>query len=327
MSLSEQVRPDQISTIQEIAKNVMRSEARAINDFVETSGDSMSRAIDLICTSKSPLIVSGIGKSGHIARKIASTFCSLGKPAVFLHAAEASHGDLGIIQEDSVVLVLSNSGETSELSDILHYCRQHEISLIGLTGPETSTLAKVSDVALTYGKVPEACVNGLAPTTSTTLSLAIGDALAVGTSALMKMAPEDFRRYHPGGKLGSRLLSAADVMKTGSAIPKVTPTSPMGDVVIVMSEKSLGTAVVMDDDRAVGVITDGDMRRQAKSLWKSTAAQIATSTPVRVSPDILISSALELMNGQGITACLVEDASGRLLGILHIHDCLSKGGN
>ncbi len=306
------------------AYQVIRSEADALLDYIGSDDVAMKRAIEMIYASTGPLIVSGIGKSGHIANKIASTFRSLGKPATFLHAAEASHGDLGVIHADSVVLVLSNSGETSELSDLLHYCQQYGIAMIGLTGRADSTLARVANVALVYGRVKEACVNGLAPTTSTTVSLAIGDALAVAVSYLMNIAPEDFRRFHPGGKLGTRLLTAADLMKSGEALPIVSPEDEMADVVVVMSEKSLGTAIVVEGGSAVGVITDGDMRRHLASLWSSKAQDVATSMPVRVSPEYLASDAVDLMNAQGITSCLVENKAGVLLGLLHLHDCLAR---
>lgn len=309
-----------------LARDVLMAEANAIRAYLESDDDALERAIDLIHRSTGPLIVSGIGKSGLIARKIASTFRSLGKPSAFLHAAEASHGDLGIIQEGSVVLVLSNSGETSELSDLLQYCRQHDIAMIGLTGPADSTLARVSTVAIAYGKVREACVNGLAPTTSTTISLAIGDALAVATSDLMGIAPEDFRRYHPGGKLGTRLLTAADIMKTGGSLPLVKATEPMTEVVVVMSEKSLGTAIVVDEGRAIGLVTDGDMRRNISDLWQLSAGDIASRSPVRIQADCLVSDAVDLMNQEGITVCLVEGEGGFLLGLLHLHDCLAKRG-
>jgi arabinose-5-phosphate isomerase len=318
----------QSATAQTVARGVLLQEAKAIFSYLEKEDPALEAATDLIFRSQGPLIVSGIGKSGHIARKIASTFRSLGKPAAFLHAAEASHGDLGIIQDGSVVLVLSNSGETSELSDLLHYCRAHDIEMIGLTSREDSTLARVSTVAIAYGKVAEACVNGLAPTTSTTIALAIGDALAVATSVLLKTAPADFRQYHPGGKLGARLLSAADIMKTGDSLPLVQEDDDMTKVVVVMSEKSLGTAVVLDQDRVVGVITDGDMRRHISDLWECKARDIATRTPVWVSSDCLVSDAIDLMNAQGITACLVRSGAkdGEFLGLLHLHDCLAKRG-
>ena len=208
----------------------------------------------------------------------------------------------------------------AEFTDVMHP------EMIGLTGRADSTLARVSTVAIAYGQLREACVNGLAPTTSTTITLAIGDALAVGVSYLMGTAPEDFRRYHPGGKLGTRLLTAADVMKTGESLPVCAEQDGMTEVVVVMSEKSLGTAIVMDGDRATGIITDGDMRRHVTELWSSKAGDIATRTPVRIEADYLVSDAVDLMNEQGIMACLVEDESGALLGLLHLHDCLAKRG-
>lgn len=309
-----------------VAKRVLEQEAAAIQAYLEADDAALDAAIDLIFRSTGPLIVSGIGKSGHIGCKIASTFRSLGKPATFLHAAEASHGDLGVIQAGSVVLVLSNSGETSELSDLLHFCRANDIKVVGLTGSATSTLARVAAVPLVYGKVQEACVNGLAPTTSTTVSLAIGDALAVGVSYLMGIAPDDFRRFHPGGKLGSRLLTAGEVMRTHDDLPLVGADDDMAEVVVVMSAKSLGTAIVMKSDGSAGVITDGDMRRHAARLWQSKAGEIATWTPVRISASCLVSDAVETMSQRGITSCLVEDERGALAGLLHLHDCLAKRG-
>jgi arabinose-5-phosphate isomerase len=269
--------------------------------------------------------VAGIGKSGHIGRKIASTFRSLGKPAVFLHAAEASHGDLGLLQPGSAALVLSNSGETSELSDVLHFCRTQGIPVIGVTGREDSALARASDVAIVYGVVREACRNQLAPTTSTTLMLAIGDALAVAVSELMGAAPEDFRRFHPGGRLGARLLTVGQVMRTGAELPLVRPDASMSDVVVTMSEKALGVAVLSGGGEIGGIITDGDLRRNAGRLWDVRPADIATKDPVRIAPGMLVTDAMELMSRRKITACLVEEPPGRIAGILHIHDCIRSG--
>ncbi|WP_232520795.1 SIS domain-containing protein [Rhodobacter sp. CZR27] len=196
--------------LQQVITKTLETEAEAILAYARQVDDSIARAAQMIhAHCQAPLIVAGIGKSGHIARKIAATFCSLGKPAIHLHATEASHGDLGIVGRDSVVLTLSNSGETAELSDLLHYCRIHGIATIGLTSARTSTLARMSDIVIAYGRVREACVHGLAPTTSTTLSLAIGDALAVTVSRMMKMTPEDFRRSHPGGSLGGTVKETA----------------------------------------------------------------------------------------------------------------------
>jgi arabinose-5-phosphate isomerase len=280
-------------------------------------------AAALVVESGDPLIISGVGKSGHIARKIASTFCSLGKPAAFLHAAEASHGDLGLVGERSVVVVLSNSGETSELSDLLAYCQVHQHDIIAITANPNSTLGRAARIALAYGKPEEACRNGLAPTTSTTIALALGDALAVTASEIRQMAPEDFRRYHPGGKLGARLARVADRMRpTGEAMPFVAANTSMADVVITMSSKGLGVALVQDAGDVVAIITDGDMRRHAHELFQVQAGDIATANPYAVRPDAPISEAADRMAEKGITACLVRDADGTFLGLLHIHDCL-----
>ncbi|WP_415183561.1 KpsF/GutQ family sugar-phosphate isomerase [Phaeovulum sp.] len=311
--------------VADIVRSVFRAEAEAISNLSDDTTRACARAIDVIHGSKGPLIVAGIGKSGHIGRKIASTFRSLGKPAIFLHAAEASHGDLGLVQRGSVVLVLSNSGETTELSDLLHYCEAHTIPVIALTGRKDCTLARAGDIAIVYGPVKEVCRNGLAPTTSTTVSLAIGDALAVGVSALLGTAPEDFRRYHPGGKLGTRLMRVRDLMRTGGQLPIVHPDAPMSEVVVTMSEKSLGVAVVVEKGKVFGIVTDGDMRRNAARLWEVTARDIATVTPVTVDEDQLASDAVDLMSQQIITTCLVADLEGGLKGLLHIHDCLGAG--
>lgn len=301
-------------------------EARAINAFADADLSACIGAVEMIHASTGPLVTTGIGKSGHIAKKIASTFSSLGKPAMYVHAAEASHGDLGLIQPGSVVLALSNSGETTELSDLLQYCGLYDIAVIALTAMPTSTLARASQVAITYGKVTEACPNGLAPTTSTTLSLAIGDALAVGVSVLLGTAPDDFRKYHPGGKLGLRLLRTEQLMRTGDALPLVSADADMSEVVVTISEKALGVAVLVEDDGTiVGIITDGDMRRHIKDLWNCKARDIATPKPIRIERDWLVADAAAFMSDKGITVCLVADDDGKLDGLLSIHDCLRAG--
>lgn len=318
------IRPSSRAQAKSAIRRVLDLEAAAIARFAEMSDDCVAAA-ELIHATKGPLIVAGVGKSGHIGRKIASTFRSLGRPAVFMHPAEASHGDLGLIQPGSAVLVLSNSGETTELSDTLHYCAHEHIPVIGVTGAAESALARASAVAVVYGHVVEACRNGLAPTTSTTLTLAIGDAIAVAVSEMMGIEPEDFRKFHPGGRLGARLARVADVMRTGSEMPVLPLASTMGDVVVTMSEKSLGIAVLMDAERIAGVITDGDLRRNAKDLWSMEPGQVATPDPVRIAPDWLVTDAVELMSLRKISACLVETPEGGLAGVLHIHDCIRSG--
>lgn len=308
-----------------LCEEALSAEAEALQMFAGQIGDDFLRALMILLEAPSPVIVAGIGKSGHIGRKIASTFCSIGKPSVFVHAAEASHGDLGVVQKGSVVVILSNSGETSELSDLIHYCTINSIRMIAITAYAESTLARSAAVAITYGPVKEVCPNGLAPTTSTTLSLAIGDALAVGLTHLLGTAAEDFKRYHPGGRLGLRLLRVADLMHVGEALPIVHRDMPMAEVVVEMSEKSFGIAILVESGRVEGIITDGDMRRNVSRLWHSTAGEIATLDPVMVDRDFLAADAMQLMTDRGITHCLVTDGWRRLEGLLHIHDCLRSG--
>lgn len=311
------------SSLSDIVTQAFSIEINALNQVATAQDPEILRAIETIHASRGSVIIAGIGKSGHIARKIASTFCSLGKRAVFLQAAEASHGDLGIIEEDSVVLVLSNSGETSELSDLLHFCQARGHRLIALTANGNSTLAKFADVTIAYGKHPEACLHGLAPTTSTTLQLAIGDAICIGVSHLMGFQPEDFRKYHPGGRLGARLLKVADIMHSSDDLPIVAPTALMSDVVVTMTRKALGAALVMEGTTLKGIITDGDMRRNAQNLWTLTAQELASADPITISPDTTIDAAVETMNARGITVIVVQE--GTTLGLVHMHQCLAKG--
>ncbi|MGC8202974.1 KpsF/GutQ family sugar-phosphate isomerase [Aliiroseovarius sp. PTFE2010] len=310
-------------SLEEVAFGVVQNEADAMLRFAANRDPALISAIRLIHASTGPLIVAGIGKSGHIAHKIASTFRSLGKRAAFLHAAEASHGDLGIIHDDSVILCLSNSGETSELSDLLHYCRAHGNPVIAMTSSADSTLGQFADIPIAYGKFREACRNGLAPTTTSTLSLAIGDALAVGVSHLMNVMPEDFRRYHPGGKLGTRLLRVEDVMRKGDDLPIVAPDTPMSEVVITITQKALGAAMVMDGDELIGIITDGDMRRNLPNLIHASAADVATADPVSIDKSMLVSDALDVMGRLEISVMVVRDDAEGGYGLVHIHHCTS----
>lgn len=311
------------NTLKQVISDAFATEIQALQAYFEMRDEGLEAATQRIHASRGAVIIAGIGKSGHIARKIASTFCSLGKRAVFLQAAEASHGDLGIIEEDSVVLVLSNSGETSELSDLLYFCKARGNAIIALTSNDQSTLAQFADITIAYGKHPEACRQGLAPTTSTTLQLVIGDAICIGVSHLMDFQPEDFRKYHPGGRLGARLLKVADIMHTGDALPIVTPDAPMSDVVVTMTQKALGAALVMEGDTLKGIITDGDMRRNAQTLWSLKAGDLATANPKSITPDTTIDGAVEAMNDKGITVIVVQ-GDGQL-GLVHMHQCLAKG--
>lgn len=309
----------------EICRQAIVSEADALLDFSKKVDGGFLEALELIRKSSGPLIVVGIGKSGIIARKISSSFSSIGQPSLFLHAAEASHGDLGQINKDSVVLTLSNSGETPELFQVMSFCMTHDIPMISITGHANSTLGRNSTVTIAYGELVEVCPNGLAPTTTTTLSLAIGDALVVGLINLIGSEPEDFHKFHPGGKLGSKFLKVVDLMHVGDALPIVAPETPMSEAVITISEKSFGVAVVSEDGKIKGIISDGDLRRHAGNLWNSTAAEVASKTPVTILQDVYAAKALELMTQKAITCCLVKDDDDKLIGLLHIHDCLRAG--
>lgn len=312
------------TAIGDTIRRVLLEEAAAITAFSETCPGCIE-AVELILRSDGPLVVAGIGKSGHVARKLAATFRSLGRFTVYLHPGEASHGDLGLVQPGSVALVFSNSGETSELSDLLHFCRSHDVPVIGVTGRAKSALARASTVAICYGELEEACHVGLAPTTTTTLSLAIGDALAVSLSQAMGVAPEDFRRYHPGGRLGARLLTVGELMRTGDAIPLVDAEAGMADVVLAISEKSMGVAVLTRGGAPIGVITDGDLRRNIDRLWDVSPTEIASPDPERIRMDMLVSDAADEMSRRGVTSLLVDDAAGALCGIIHLHDCVRSG--
>lgn len=306
----------------EVCRKAIKAEGRAVCDFAEQIDDDFSKAVELMAGANGHVVVAGIGKSGHIARKIASTLRSIGKPAVFLHASEASHGDLGLVGSDSTCLVFSNSGETSELSDLIFYCEAHGIPIVAVTASKDSTLGKCARYTIAYGKVEEVCPNGLAPTTSTTLSLAIGDGLAVGIADFLGATSEDFRRYHPGGKLGAKLLRVRDLMHFGDALPLVGLDTPMNEVVIKMSEKGFGIAIVTSGEGISGVITDGDMRRRAGELWTSSARDMILGKPLTISADSYAFEALELMTAKSVTCLVVENGTHDSPGIIHIHDCL-----
>lgn len=305
-----------------VCKNAIKAEGLAVCNFADQINDDFSKAVELMASANGHVVVAGIGKSGHIARKIASTLRSIGKPAVFLHASEASHGDLGLVGSDSTCLVFSNSGETSELSDLIFYCEAHSIPIVAVTASKESTLGKCAKYTIAYGKVEEVCPNGLAPTTSTTLSLAIGDGLAVGITEFLGATPEDFRRYHPGGKLGAKLLRVRDLMHLGDALPLVDVDTPMNEVVIKMSEKGFGIAIVTSAEGIAGVITDGDMRRRAGELWTSCAGDMILGKPLTISQNCYAFEALELMTAKSVTCLVVENETHDRPGIIHIHDCL-----
>jgi arabinose-5-phosphate isomerase len=306
----------------DLCRGAVRGEAAALTRFADGMGTEMTRALALLGAATTPIVVSGVGKSGHVARKIASTFSSIGRPALFLHAAEASHGDLGLVSRGTVALILSNSGETPELSDLLSYCDEHDVPTVAVTARPDSTLGRAARVTIAYGPVQEVCLIGLAPTTSTTLQMAIGDALAVGLTQLLGTMPDDFRQYHPGGRLGARLSRVAAVMHTGIALPLVSPDAPMNEVIVEMTRKSLGVAIVSAGDDVGGIITEGDLRRHVDRLWELRARDVATPRPITVAPDMLVHEAVELMTARAVTSLVVVEPGGRLAGLVHIHDCL-----
>jgi len=324
MALAPKIQSDE--DLASLCRTAMLSEADTLRDVADRVADDLAAALAVMQRVTGPIVVAGVGKSGHVARKIASTFSSIGRPAVYVHAGEASHGDMGIIRPDSAVLLLSNSGETGELSDMIHFCRQHDVPMIALTADANSTLGRAAEVVIAYGPVKEVCLIGLAPTTSTTVAMAIGDALAVGLTQMLNTHPEDFRRYHPGGKLGARLTQVSDFMHKGPALPRVAPDAPMAEVVVEISQKSLGVAILTDaDDRILGIITDGDMRRRIDNLWDNRADGVASKNPITIPPTTTADDVMVLMTDRKITSVLVADETGHLLGLVHIHDCLRLG--
>lgn len=289
-------------------------------------GVAFENAVNLIDGTKGRVILSGVGKSGHIGRKIAATMASTGTPAQFVHATEASHGDLGMVTKQDLIIVLSHSGETSELKDMLMYSRRFNVNLIAITSNADSTLAKTADVALCMPKAPEACPRGLAPTTSTTMQLAIGDALAIALLEAKGFSAHDFHQFHPGGKLGAALSHAVDIMHKGDAVPVVGNDTIMSDALIVISEKSFGCVGVVDGQgEMIGVVTDGDLRRHmGPDLVTKSVQDVMTANPKTIGPQTLASVALETLNSMKITSLFVVE-KGKPVGIVHIHDLLRIG--
>ena len=310
------------------AKRVITLEADALSHLANDLDDSFGQAVALLLNAKGRVIVSGMGKSGHIARKIAATFASTGTPAHFVHPAEASHGDLGMMTRGDVVLVLSNSGETPELADLVAYTRRFSIPMIGVASKPNSTLLNQSDVAIILPDLGEACGTGVVPTTSTTMTLALGDALAVALMEHRKFTPENFREFHPGGKLGARLSKVADLMHVGDAVPLVPGDTPMSDVLLTISQKGFGVVGVIDgEQKLIGIVTDGDLRRHMAGLLDHTAREVMTPNPTTLSPGALAEEAVALMNSKTITCLFAVDPAnlGQVAGFLHIHDCLRAG--
>jgi arabinose-5-phosphate isomerase len=310
-----------------VGRRVVLAESAALTELAATVDRSFAAAVGLLAEVAGRVVVTGMGKSGHVARKIAATLASTGTPALYVHPAEASHGDLGMITPQDAVIALSNSGETSELRDVILYTRRFSIPLIGLVGRAPSTLAEAADHLLLLPEVGEACPMGLAPTTSTTCMLALGDALAVALLERRGFSARDFALFHPGGKLGSQLLRVEQLMHRGDDLPLVGPGASLADAVLEMTRKRLGCVGVAQGGRLVGIITDGDLRRHmAPDILSRSAAEIMTRSPRTIGPRALAVEGVAAMNGPPRPVHVLFVVEGeRPVGALHLHDCLKAG--
>lgn len=313
--------------ILETGRRVLSTESAALSQYAAALGDGFADAVELMSKTGGRIIVCGMGKSGHVARKIAATLASTGSPAQFVHPGEASHGDMGMITKNDVALVLSNSGETPELADIIAHTRRFGIPMIGVASQAKSTLLEQSDIALVLPKAPEACSVGLTPTTSTTMTMALGDALAVALMEERAFTPENYRDFHPGGNLGAKLAPVEKLMHEGDEIPLVDIDEPMSQALLTITAKGFGVAGVVSDGNLVGVITDGDLRRHMDSLLSRKAVEVMTPNPKTIEKGSLAQEALGLMNESKITTLFVVAAARPdvPVGILHLHDCLRAG--
>jgi len=313
----------------EVARQVLDAEAEAIRNLRETLGGDFDGAVQLITGCTGRVVLTGMGKSGIICRKIAATMSSTGTPALFIHPAEATHGDLGMVTEDDLVVAISQSGTTDEVIDLLAMLRRLGVTLIAITSNPGSPLAEAADLHLDLGVRREACPMNLAPTASTTASLALGDALALAVSVKKGFREEDFARLHPGGKLGKRFLKVADLMHTGETMPRVAADTTMKEVIYEMSRKALGMTTVQDGDgRLLGVITDGDLRRLMErdpDPLAHTAEEVMHRGGACISPDELATAALKLLEEKRITSLMVCDGEAPVLGVLHLHDLWGVG--
>ena len=309
------------------ARRTLSLEIEGLKALMESLDGPFSAAVEALGAATGRVIVTGMGKSGHIARKMAATLASTGTPAQYVHPGEASHGDLGMITSGDVILALSWSGETAELSSIISHAKRFAIPLIAMTSVETSALGSAADIALILPRAEEACPNKLAPTTSTTMQLALGDALAIALLEKKGFSAKDFSVFHPGGKLGAMLKLVREVMHTGDELPLTGPSSSMSETLLIMSQKSLGSVGIVDEaGRLIGMITDGDIRRNSgtEGLLTKTAGDIMNRTPKTVAPSMLASEALKLLNEKKITSLFVVE-DGRPVGLVHIHDFLKAG--
>jgi arabinose-5-phosphate isomerase len=308
------------------ARKVFRLEAKALDQFADSIPADFGPAVEAILAASGRVIVSGVGKSGHVGRKIAATLASTGTPALFVHASEASHGDLGMITKGDICILISNSGESVELVDLVAYARRFKIPLIGISRRSDSTLMRAANLRLLLPEAPEVCAVGMAPTTSTTLTMALGDALAVALMNARGFRSEDFRVFHPGGKLGAQLRRVGQLMHGADALPLVCRNAPMPEVLLEMTSGGFGVAVVTGENGTLhGIVTDGDLRRNIADLMSGTAESFASRDPITVNSDTLAADALATMNEAKITVLLVVDEARYPVGILHMHDLLRAG--
>ena len=319
-----------MNNILDIARKVLKTEAEAIYALIERLGSNFEQAVESIYECKGRVVVTGMGKSGLVGKKIAATLASTGTPAFFLHPAEAGHGDLGMVTSRDVLLAISNSGETEEIVGLIPFLKRFNLRLLSITGNPNSTLSRAADVSLDASVKEEAYPFGIVPTASTTATMAIGDALAVALLVKKGLKEEDFAFFHPGGSIGKKLLiTVKDLMHKGDAIPKVSVETPMSKAVIEMSSKRLGHAIVLDKERIAGIISDGDVRRGLEKwggkLFELTAEKVMSKNPKTISEEDLAAKALSIMESQSITALVVSDGDGRAIGIIHLHDILKQG--
>ena len=309
-------------------RRVLATEIAGLRALADVLDENFVACLDVIAAIKNSgrVVVTGMGKSGHVARKIAATLASTGTPAHYVHPGEASHGDMGMITPSDAVLALSNSGETPELNDLVAYAKRHSIPLIAMTARAGSALDKAADFSLIVPDSEEACPETLAPTTSTTVMIALGDAIAVALLERMGFSTADFQQRHPGGQLGRRFVKVSDIMHGGEELPLMPMNSAMSDTIIEMTARSFGCVGLTDDrGRIIGIITDGDLRRHMNDdLLSRPAGDLMTADPMTVGPDILAAEALGIMNSRSITSLFVVDGE-RPVGIIHIHDCLRAG--
>jgi arabinose-5-phosphate isomerase len=315
----------------EEARRVLVTESRAISEMASRLGSGFTRAVDIIHSSKGRVIVSGMGKSGLVGKKIAATLASTGTPAYSMHPAEASHGDLGMVTSEDVVMTISNSGETDEVVALIPFIKRFGVRLIAMTGNTKSTMGRAADAVLDISVAEEACPMGVVPTASTTAAMAMGDALAVALLIRRGFKEEDFAAFHPKGSIGKKLLiKVSDLMHTGDSIPKVGPDTPMTETILEMSSKRMGLTTVLEGaGTLMGIITDGDLRRGiekwGQEFFNMRAGEVMSRTPKTIGAGELAQRALALMESHSITALMVLDPAGRPEGIIHIHDILKEG--